>query len=73
MNSDEHKFHITIVPFIEIYNFVVQTCFTEVILRPKNDILPMSHGEIWTAHGGVNPCGLIVRRGDREIRTRWLC
>jgi hypothetical protein len=33
----------------------------------------MSDGEIWTAHGGVNPCGLFVRRGDRELRTRWLC
>jgi hypothetical protein len=31
----------------------------------------MSDGEIWTAHGGVNPCGLFVRRGDRELRTRW--
>jgi hypothetical protein len=33
----------------------------------------LSDGEIWTAHGGVNPCGLVVRRGDREQRTRWLC
>jgi hypothetical protein len=33
----------------------------------------LSHGEIWTAHGGVNPCGLVVRRGGRELRTRWLC
>jgi hypothetical protein len=33
----------------------------------------LSDGEIWTAHGGVNPCGLVVRRGDRELRTRWLC
>jgi hypothetical protein len=23
----------------------------------------MSDGEIWTAHGGVNPFGLVVRRG----------
>jgi hypothetical protein len=23
----------------------------------------LSDGEIWTAHGGVNPCGLFVRRG----------
>jgi hypothetical protein len=23
----------------------------------------VSDGEIWTAHGGVNPCGLVVRRG----------
>jgi hypothetical protein len=23
----------------------------------------LSDGEIWTAHGGVNPCGLVVRRG----------
>jgi hypothetical protein len=30
-------------------------------------------GEIWTAHRGVNPCGLVVRRGDRELRMRWLC
>jgi hypothetical protein len=33
----------------------------------------LSDSEIWTAHGGVNPCGLVVRRGDRELRTRWLC
>jgi hypothetical protein len=33
----------------------------------------LSDGEIWTAHGGVNPCGLFVRRGDQELRTRWLC
>jgi hypothetical protein len=30
-------------------------------------------GEIWTAHEGVKPCGLVVRRGDRELRTRWSC
>jgi hypothetical protein len=29
----------------------------------------LSDGEIWTAHGGVNPCDLVVRRGDRELRT----
>jgi hypothetical protein len=29
----------------------------------------VSDGEIWTAHGGVDPCGLVVRRGDRELRT----
>jgi hypothetical protein len=23
----------------------------------------VSDGEIWTAHGGVNPCGLFIRRG----------
>jgi hypothetical protein len=23
----------------------------------------LSDGEIWTAHGGVNLCGLVVRRG----------
>jgi hypothetical protein len=33
----------------------------------------VSDGEIWTGHGGVNPCGLVVRRGDRELKTRWLC
>jgi hypothetical protein len=33
----------------------------------------LSDGEIWTAHGGVNPYGLVVWRGDRELRTRWLC
>jgi hypothetical protein len=33
----------------------------------------LSDGEIWIAHGGVNPCDLVVRRGDRELRTRWLC
>jgi hypothetical protein len=33
----------------------------------------LSDGEIWTAHGGVNPCGLVVQRGDRELRTWWLC
>jgi hypothetical protein len=25
----------------------------------------LSDGEIWTAHGGVNPFGLVVRQGDR--------
>jgi hypothetical protein len=30
-------------------------------------------GEFWTAYGGVNPCGLVVRRGDQELRTRMLC
>jgi hypothetical protein len=29
----------------------------------------LSDGEIWTVHGGVNPCGLVVRRGDRKLRT----
>jgi hypothetical protein len=29
----------------------------------------LSDGEIWTAHEGVNPCGLFVRWGDRELRT----
>jgi hypothetical protein len=24
---------------------------------------PMSNGEIWTAHGGANPSGLVVRWG----------
>jgi hypothetical protein len=24
----------------------------------------LSDGEIWTAHGGVNPCGLVVRWGE---------
>jgi hypothetical protein len=24
----------------------------------------LSDGEIWTAHGGVNPCALVVRRGE---------
>jgi hypothetical protein len=33
----------------------------------------LSDGEIWTAHEGVNPCVLVVRRGDRELRTRLLC
>jgi hypothetical protein len=33
----------------------------------------VSDGEIWTAHGGVNPCGLVVRQGDQELRTLWLC
>jgi hypothetical protein len=23
----------------------------------------LSDGEIWIAHGGVNPCGFFVRRG----------
>jgi hypothetical protein len=32
----------------------------------------VSDGEIWTAHGGVNPYGLVVLRGDRELRTRRL-
>jgi hypothetical protein len=33
-----------------------------IFIRKNSDILPLSDGEIWTAHGGVNPCGLIVRR-----------
>jgi hypothetical protein len=33
----------------------------------------LSDGEIWTAHGGVNPCCLFVWRGDQELRTRRLC
>jgi hypothetical protein len=24
----------------------------------------LSDGEIWTAHGGINPCGLVVRQGE---------
>jgi hypothetical protein len=28
-----------------------------------NGMGSLSDGEIWTAHGGVNPCGLVVRRG----------
>jgi hypothetical protein len=35
-----------------------------------HDDVILLDGEIWTAHGGVNPCGLVVRRGDRELRTR---
>jgi hypothetical protein len=30
----------------------------------------LSDGEVWTAHGGVNPCGLVIQWGDRELRTR---
>jgi hypothetical protein len=26
-------------------------------------VAPAVRCEIWTAHGGVNPCGLFVRRG----------
>jgi hypothetical protein len=33
----------------------------------------LSDGEIWTAHRGVNPYGLFVWRGGRELRTQWLC
>jgi hypothetical protein len=29
----------------------------------------LSDGEIWIAHGGVNPSGLVAWRGDRELRT----
>jgi hypothetical protein len=32
----------------------------------------LSDGEIWTAHGGVNPFGLFVRWGDQDLKTRWL-
>jgi hypothetical protein len=42
MNSDGDKIYMKIVVFDEIYNFVVQTCSFEVILRPKNDVLPRS-------------------------------
>jgi hypothetical protein len=42
-----------------------ETCLLQVIFLPD--------GEIWTAHGGVNPCGLVVPRGDWDLRTRWLC
>jgi hypothetical protein len=28
-----------------------------------NNMRAMSDGEIWTAHGGVNSCGIVVRRG----------
>jgi hypothetical protein len=28
-----------------------------------NDITPLSDGEIWIAHGGANPSGLVVRQG----------
>jgi hypothetical protein len=34
----------------------------EPIISSKTDPY-MSDGEIWTAHGDVNPCGLVVRRG----------
>jgi hypothetical protein len=44
----------------------------QYILWHRRDII-LSDGEIRTAHGGVNPCGLVVRQGDRELRTRWLC
>jgi hypothetical protein len=27
-----------------------------------NDITPLSDGEIWIAHGGANPSGLVVQR-----------
>jgi hypothetical protein len=32
-------------------------------LTPPYLARQLSDGEIWTAHGGVNPCGLFVRRG----------
>jgi hypothetical protein len=35
----------------------------QATFRPDMDSLCMSDGEIWTAHGDVNPCGLVVRRG----------
>jgi hypothetical protein len=35
MNSDGDKFYMKIVSFVEIYNFVVQTYFFEVILGFK--------------------------------------
>jgi hypothetical protein len=41
--------------------------------HPSTRAISMSDGEIWTAYGGVNPCGLFVRRGYQELRTRWLC
>jgi hypothetical protein len=45
--------------------------FTKTLKKMKLDIThmltkstsPLSDGEIWTAHGGVNLCGLFVRRG----------
>jgi hypothetical protein len=43
------------------------------IMRFSHKGKRVSDGEIWTAHGGVNPCGLVVQRGDRELRTQWLC
>jgi hypothetical protein len=42
----------------------------QIAIHPE---CPLSDGEIWTAHGDVNPCGLVVQQGDWEIRTRWLC
>jgi hypothetical protein len=34
-----------------------------------NFVVDLLDVEIWTTHGGVNPCGLVVRRGDQELRT----
>jgi hypothetical protein len=51
------------------------SCLHAARRTPKHPYLArqLSDGEIWTAHRGVNPCGLFVQRGDRELRTRWLC
>jgi hypothetical protein len=29
----------------------------------------LSDGEIWTAHGGVNPCGLVVRWEESKAKN----
>jgi hypothetical protein len=37
-----------------------KTCKLEIAYASRRIL---SYGEIWTAHGGVNPCGFIVRLG----------
>jgi hypothetical protein len=46
------------------------TPLVEAIELPEEPLLcpylacQLLDGEIWTAHGGVNSCGLFVRRGE---------
>jgi hypothetical protein len=47
--------------------------FKSIVPLRKISVSSLSDGEIYTAHGGVNPCDLVVWREDRELRMRWLC
>jgi hypothetical protein len=45
------------MPLVEAIELHEEPCLNPYLARQLSD------GEIWTAHRGVNPCGLVFRRG----------
>jgi hypothetical protein len=45
------------MPLVEAIELHEEPCLNPYLARQLSD------GEIWTAHRGVNPCGLVFLRG----------